>query len=859
MLQGSLCDVIQPTLGLHRAELDHELQKLQLHIKTVFMTRHWFSHDFRIAVQECLDAMASLVELCGLMQRLLAEPTLTADFDACVTGLQDCLATVDRLQADVSGLGATSFSLRADQVASILLLRSFERLCAAAEDRSGALFNPSSDHYDTVTGCMRYTDVIDVIDDMKKASAKTSSALTPYFGFVTAGRKMFFHGTQRDITLALLFCTGAADRLMQYLKSKAAAAPSSATSDELLRMLSHLQLCDESSLLGSIAHSQTSPRPSDPSDLAWLRTLLWPASSAASVPKVHDVMCEFGAKQVLAFCTSEFFHVKNGGSLVLPAADTAENKFKRCNLILAAVALSSVSLHPAIASMGCIDTVVSAGSSLVSGKRAPEQRDAYFTGRVQELSRVCEVVQAVLLNSRPASTPARIAVLGVPGVGKSLLVSQALLKMQKTHADKMHDVYFLKLRGRGAASVEEDLVMYARSLGSKIGVAAGCPPSDALNKFKGYLSLLRYVAIIDDANADGLQAAARWIPVSSGLQAVLVTSQQPLEELMSISTALGAFETMALSGFDESTSVELLQRLLKRCVAMADQAHRLRDVAGRLEHLPLGVRLFGEWSQARYHRDAKPMNSERKAFTDAAKCAAVASGLPFDEAAADLQFRSEYLAKTGCDETGIAQRIFDDWASNADIADTEVLQSNDKYPRGLFGTVRLALHDLDRLDAEDAKCSRQLLSILALCPPINTPWSLFLGHDGSRISDLDHVTHREGLERIAAVLLRSGLVQVQGDCFSMHQLLQRAVRREVAGGVDAAAQLIDGRVGGKDLKAADVYREMLPAAYHVVKEVRLIEAARSEWCRGVRQRIAGLMEWLGGGALEVEIRRAIVQ
>ena len=97
MLQGSISDVIQPTLGLNHAGLDHELQKLQLHVKTVFMTRHWFSHDFDIAVQECVDAMASLVELCGLMQRLLADATLTADFDACVIGLRDSLATVDRL------------------------------------------------------------------------------------------------------------------------------------------------------------------------------------------------------------------------------------------------------------------------------------------------------------------------------------------------------------------------------------------------------------------------------------------------------------------------------------------------------------------------------------------------------------------------------------------------------------------------------------------------------------------------------------------------------------------------------------------------------------------------------------------
>jgi hypothetical protein len=72
-------------------------------------------------------------------------------------------------------------------------------------------------------------------------------------------------------------------------------------------------------------------------------------------------------------------------------------------------------------------------------------------------------------------------------------------------------------------------------------------------------------------------------------------------------------------------------------------------------------------------------------------------------------------------------------------------------------------------------------------------------------------------------------------------------------------RLIDARVGGEDLKAADVYREMLPAALHVVKEVRLTEPARCQWCSDVRERIAGLMEWLGGGALGVDIRKAILQ
>ena len=255
--------------------------------------------------------------------------------------------------------------------------------------------------------------------------------------------------------------------------------------------------------------------------------------------------------------------------------------------MLAAAAVASISLHCEIESPGCAASVVFDGSSLVSGKRSAEQRDSFFTGRVRELQRVCEAIEAVVVDARPASAAANVAVLGLTGMGKSLLLSQALLKMPKEHAGKQHEVYFLKLRGRGAASVEDDVLVAAHSLGSKIAVAADTPRSDALRHFKDYLSRLRFVTIIDDANVDGLQAAARLIPVSSAVHAVLVTSQQNEEELM-IETTLGFFDKVVLCGFDESTSIELIR---KRCPSLCSDLQRLKNVTGRLD-LPLGVRLF---------------------------------------------------------------------------------------------------------------------------------------------------------------------------------------------------------------------------------------------------------------------------
>ena len=73
----------------------------------------------------------------------------------------------------------------------------------------------------------------------------------------------------------------------------------------------------------------------------------------------------------------------------------------------------------------------------------------------------------------------------------------------------------------------------------------------------------------------------------------------------------------------------------------------------------------------------------------------------------------------------MAQRMLDDWLTSADTASQQLMESNDKSPRGLVGTVRLALHELDCLDASDARACRQLLSMLALCPPSYTVGVIF--------------------------------------------------------------------------------------------------------------------------------------
>jgi hypothetical protein len=56
-----------------------------------------------------------------------------------------------------------------------------------------------------------------------------------------------------------------------------------------------------------------------------------------------------------------------------------------------------------------------------------------------------------------------------------------------------------------------------------------------------------------------------------------------------------------------------------------------------------------------------------------------------------------------------------------------------------------------------------------------------------------------------------------------------------------------------------VSHAVLPAAYHVVRQVQGLDPDRAQWCNTARERILELMSLIGGGELEVEIRRDILE
>ena len=114
----------------------------------------------------------------------------------------------------------------------------------------------------------------------------------------------------------------------------------------------------------------------------------------------------------------------------------------------------------------------------------------------------------------------------------------------------------------------------------------------------------------------------------------------------------------------------------------------LSQVLKELGQLPLAVRLFGEW----LHQELQQAALQKIAVD-----------------VADLQARWAHEYANDVDEAaGVLGSVIGS--------------------RGLRAKVRLALHNLQKLKScEENEACRQLLGLLALCPPEKVPWSLFDG------------------------------------------------------------------------------------------------------------------------------------
>jgi hypothetical protein len=429
------------------------------------------------------------------------------------------------------------------------------------------------------------------------------------------------------------------------------------------------------------------------------------------------------------------------------------------SLVMADECVECVLVH--VAALGCselqrrVDAVPAAAVEVVQTEadglstRATLSEDRNFIARDAELEEIGKLVEAVFTSVAPAARSV-LLLRGHPGLGKSAAAKQGLRLMQKKHAAASccKGVHVPSIiRGRGAAAVEEDLVRWGRHLGSRIGVGPGAAPDSVLKLLKVFLTTARYVVLIDDADEAGMQQALKHLPPSELRCTLLVTSQ------MLQMKELGAYVTAAECGVAVGSEVnvcELQPFTIAECMKLMQSLcphppprssdkpafsyepmyaydADLRDAFEALVRLPLAVRFFGSWLGDRYREEMKD-----------AKQKAAAASAAFDETV------------TG---SSVVQSLLSEWrTASAGV----VLAAGAEHSRGLQGTVKLALHVLKSAPLADA--CRQLLAMLALCPPVKTPWSLFDG----------------GGAELAALMTRGRRVVVKGRVFAWSQWKARA-------------------------------------------------------------------------------------
>jgi hypothetical protein len=146
--------------------------------------------------------------------------------------------------------------------------------------------------------------------------------------------------------------------------------------------------------------------------------------------------------------------------------------------------------------------------------------------------------------------------------------------------------------------------------------------------------------------------------------------------------------------------MQLMTSACDNCEALLQKEDDLRPVFEGLAHLPLAVRLFAEWCRKQYNTimpaRADDMSGRMRAACESSREAAYRLRQPHDREQAEAQFRLDYDAATGR-FTSAANALLLRWRSEQEGI---VLHSDARYLRGLLGTVRLALLQLDALPAD---------------------------------------------------------------------------------------------------------------------------------------------------------------
>ena len=462
------------------------------------------------------------------------------------------------------------------------------------------------------------------------------------------------------------------------------------------------------------------------------------AGSKHPVACIHNVACDCAAEIPLEVSLFEdtgipVLQLRDVCLTLLRTLPPEEQQLKSEStsaMSLACIAaLASRTLQDRVNSTSPLHITITPVSSFDTGMRGAAAADHDFIAREEERAAIFGAVASVMDGT---SREARRVLLlyGSPGLGKSLLATQALRNAQKIH-EKTHasqDVRVEIVRGRGAGVVEEDLVALGRSLGGAIGVESASPQDVVLAALQHFLGKSRYVLLIDDADAEGLARAFQCLPVSEQRCALIITSQSLTHDAVKQLLVEAGDDTplhfhKELQPFTHEECMVLMTKICDKCEPLLKKVDELRAVFGKgLRHLPLAVRLFAEWSREQFNacmrQHADDMQVKMQAACKAAKESAEKARQPYDREQAEAQFRCDYDAATGYGSAA-ADDLLQQWSSE--------MEADEMHSQGLLGTVRLALLQLDALSPDMKEACEQLLGLLALCPPVQVPWSLFDG------------------------------------------------------------------------------------------------------------------------------------
>ncbi|MFC9336972.1 ATP-binding protein [Streptomyces sp. NPDC057020] len=205
-----------------------------------------------------------------------------------------------------------------------------------------------------------------------------------------------------------------------------------------------------------------------------------------------------------------------------------------------------------------------------------------FVGREAELARL-----AALAAREGAGIPVVVAVSGPPGTGKTTLALRAAHELAERFPDGQ---LMLDLRGMDddPPDAAELLLRVLKALGVADRELAMAGPQGHPGLCRQVLAERRCLLVLDNARDE---AQVRPLLPGAGDSMVLVTSRRML-------TGLESVHRLSLGTLSSAEAAVLLTALVGRERADADPG-ALAEVAGHCGHLPLALRVAGNWLATR--------------------------------------------------------------------------------------------------------------------------------------------------------------------------------------------------------------------------------------------------------------------